>query len=57
MLTFILSMLYYGGLIPAYRAARANGHSETFSLLIAMPLWPVDVGWTIASLYCRAEEE
>ena len=45
-------MVWTGGLLPAFRHARANGCGPLNSLLQAT-LWPADVGWHLANRFCE----
>lgn len=44
-------MFYWGGLLPAYRAARANG-CNVFSSIFNAICWPMDVSYVLAREYC-----
>lgn len=50
-------MLYFGGYVPAYRAARKNGHGWLHAILVDTVMWPADVGWELAARYCASEKE
>lgn len=39
-------MLWVGGSIPAYQAARASEHN-IFNSLVCAVIWPADFGWSI----------
>ncbi len=51
----IVTMLWLGGLVPAYRAARANGY-KVFGSVTSAIIWPADVGWHLAEAYCKDDK-
>ena len=61
MMGFFFTMLWRGGLIPAYRHARRNlteergefGFWEGLSAALNTLVWPMDLGWHLASVYCE----
>lgn len=56
MIGFVSFALWFGGIIPAYRHSRNNGHSKFGAALDAI-IWPMDVGWVLADKYCKEHKE
>ncbi len=52
----MITLLWLGGLTPAYRAARNNDLTIVGSSFCAM-IWPADVGWHLAEAYCQDHKE
>lgn len=52
----MMTMIYIGGMIPAYRNARQNGLGW-FSTIMNVIVWPCEFGWYISDLVTKEIKE
>jgi hypothetical protein len=49
--------VWVGGLAPAYRNARKNGHGRLNSFFLQSPFWPMELGWELARRVTASDKE
>lgn len=54
MSSLVIICIWSGGWPPAWRAARKNGRSKIASIVLSA-LWPVDLGYGLATKFCDGE--